>query len=311
MKLSGHNYSNDVFNSLLDNLSDDIVLKKKASTQAPKVSGMNVFSSTTEDEFHQLQEDELKFIASELQFAADASKISVSQDDLIRFANKVAKEGLKGKGLERAARVFCSTLVRATSAPQGTTRVADLTDNLNDKSVLPAGYNPNTGPNNTNSGGYLGMSKNPNTIWDTDALQEFSQKSSQYVNLMGDEKIAESQNQNAEYREQLKSKEEVTEIPVSNSKVASLHTGQEQGTYQKLPDNSMSMFASDRDFSNIPEKTVGELLKETSDNRSKKSANAKDEWNHSKTAKKTDNGLSGLFDNIKREDIDHVFDSLR
>ena len=94
MKLSGHNYDNDIFASLLDGLKDDIVLNKKAEEKKePKISSTDVFSSTTQEVFNNIQEEELQDIASELQFAADRAKVALDAVDLAKFAQGVKRDG--------------------------------------------------------------------------------------------------------------------------------------------------------------------------------------------------------------------------
>lgn len=302
MKLSGHNYNNDVFDSLLNGLSDEIILKKKASAEKQTLSGMNVFSSTTEEDFNNIQEEELKFVASELQYAADNAKVAITLDDLKKFASQVTNDGLKGKALERAARRFCTDLDRQVAAPQGTTRRASsLVDQLHGHSVVPAGYNPEHGPGDSKTGGYMGQSKNPNTIFDEDAIQQFAQKVASYEKMSGDEKIAHSKARQEEYRKAMKDEQwqsmqdKCSDPNLRPNKIASIHTGNEVGTSQALPNNSMSIFSNDRDFSNIPDKTAGEMLKTAAAERASKSAASKDDWNQVKPATKANNSLPSFF----------------
>jgi ATP:corrinoid adenosyltransferase len=60
----------------------------------------------------------------------------------------------------------------------------------------------------------------------------------------------------------------------------------------------MSIFSSDRDFSNIPEQTSGETIKQSTQKRSNKKQASKEEWNKIEPAKKTSNNLQ-LFDEIE------------
>ena len=108
MKLSGHNFNNDVFSSLLDGLSKDVELKKTAQTKTePEVSGF--FSSASSSDLDNIQQEDLNFMASELAFAAEKSKVVVTAEDLAKFACQSRMDGLRGKALERAARKSCST----------------------------------------------------------------------------------------------------------------------------------------------------------------------------------------------------------
>lgn len=327
MKLSGHSFNNAVFDSLLDGLKDNVVLKKSASAQEePRLTGMEVFSSTTENTLNSVMDDQLKFIASELQFAADNARVAVTAEDLAKFAKIVTSEKLRGKNLERAARKFCSNINRANAAPQGTIRTADdLISELRHGTVIPAGYNTEHGPNDSRTGGYLGMSKNPNSIFDSEALARLAEKPSSREEMRGDEQIKDSQNRAKEFRKAMKDQQwqekqdQLSDSQMLHNSIASTHTGQESGTNQRLPENAMSMFNDDRDFQNIPEKTAGESLKQAAEDRSNKKAAAKEQWNQVKEAKKADNSGNFFFGNnnpinsqtsTQRDSIDWVFDAL-
>ncbi len=308
MKLTGHSYDNSTFDSLLDGLSGDVILKKQASKQPQgKLSGMNVFSSTTQSDLDTIHEDDLRFIAAELQFAADLSKVAITADDLAKFARKSTIDGLRGKALERSARRYCNELQREVAAPIGTTRTAEnLIDQLNARTVVPAGYNTEFGPGDGRTGGYMGQSKNPNSIFDSGKLAGMAEKPQTRQEMYGDEQIKQSQTANEEYRQAQKDGEwqakqdQLSDPTLLYKKVASTHTGNEQGTSQALPDSGMSMFSNDRNFENIPEKTVGEMLKEASTQRADKSAEAKGEWNHVKPSERVST----------RSSVDKIFETL-
>jgi len=308
MKLTSHSYNNSTFESLLDGLSGDIVLKKHASKpQEEKFSGMNIFSSNTQSDLDTIHEDDLRFMAAELQFAADLSKVAITAEDLAKFAKKANIDGLRGKKLERAARKYCNELQREIAVPQGTTRTAEnLIDQLNAHTVTPAGYNPEFGPGEGRSGGYLGQSKNPNSIWDSGELSKMAEKPHSREEMYGDEQIKQSKTANEEYKQGQKDGEwqarqdKLSDSTLLHKKIASTYTGNEQGTHQVLPINGMSMFNNHRNFENIPDKTVGEMLKETSAQRSGKSEEAKNEWNYVKPSKKV----------TTRSSVDKIFETL-
>jgi hypothetical protein len=328
MKLSGHSYDNAVFDSLLDGLSGDVVLKRaNKNTEQPAISGTDVFSSTTEDTLRQVQADHLDFIAKELQFAADRAKVAISQEDLATFAKQAIDEGLRGKKLERAAQRFCNQLDREVAPPQGTMRNAHspslLDETTNDHAVIPAGYDPEHGQNDTRTGGYMGMSKNPNSIWDTEAMQRLAQKKH------GDEQIKESKEAQKQFRDDQKrafwqglqdSMSDPNVIKEKAASVANVSTVESPGGNQNLPANSMSVFSNDRDFSNIPEQTQGEKLAEAVEARASKKAEAKEEWNQVKPATKADNSLESLLNknadevparqNTHRAAVDRLFEGL-
>lgn len=326
MRLSGHSYDNDVFNSLLDNIQGDVVYtgdkKEKMEKTAGRiytVSGSDIFSSNTEQDFLNVQDEELRFIASELAFAADRARVAITQEHLQVFAKQATSDGLRGKNLERAAQKFCSQLVAATAPPMGTTRIQSL-ENMNDKAVIPAGYNPEKGPNDTKTGGYMGMSKNPNTIWDTEAMQRLASTPTPDEKMRATKEANEQfqKDQKQQYWENIQNKmSEEGVILEKTASVANVSTKEGVGN-QNLPTNSMSIFSDQRDFENIPKKTAGETLKEAAEKRTEKKTDAKAEWNQVKTAQKADNTGNFLFaenreniqKEIKRESLDLIFDGL-
>ena len=199
MKLSGHNYDNDIFASLLDGLKDDVVLKKEAQKKpAPQVD-FN-FTQTTEDTFKGVLRDELRFIANELLFAAKQASVDVTGDDLRVFAHQAKQEGLRGKGLERAARRYCNELRREIAPPQGAARLdADaLIRQAGASTIIPMDVRGGE-QNQGHKGGFMGMSKNPNTIWDSESLHKMAQEPEEHQDKMGDEQIAASKEAQKEY----------------------------------------------------------------------------------------------------------------
>lgn len=304
MKLSGHTYQNDVFDSLLDGLKSDVVLKKEAKKEQPPVSSTDVFSSTTKDVLRSIREDEMRTMASELEFAAEKAKLAVSGADLLTFASQA--KGLKGKKLERAAQKFCNQINREIQPPQSATKVGgiSLIDQLSPHLVTPAGY-PEDQIGDRKTGGYLGMSKNPNTVWDSDALQRFAARPELRKDMLGDEQMADTKLRQA--NKPTPTPEEIPEEVMINKKhVLNASTGQEAGTSQQLPENAMSIFSGDRDFNNIPEKTAGEMLKEQAEERKQKSAEAKGEWNKTVPAKKADNAGTSFFEEIPRSSVERA-----
>lgn len=306
MKLSGHSYDNNVFDSLLEGLSSDIIYTKtaKKESQSP-VSGTDIFSSTGQEEFNSVQKEELQAIAGELQFAADRARVALTNNDLLVFAKKSIRDGLRGKALERAAQKFCNNVHRDVAMPSGDTRNSlspELLENANNSAVIPAGYNTQYGQNNSKTGGYLGMSKNPNTIWDSGKLAEASQVQT------GDEKIKASKeakekfasDQKQEYWKAIQTKMgDPSVIQSKAASVANVSTKEGVGN-QNLPANSMSIFSDKRDFENIPQQTDGETLKIAAEERSTKKSASKEEWNQSVPAEKVNT----------RSAVDKVFEGL-
>lgn len=298
MKLSGHKYDNAVFNSLLDGLTKDIELKTNAQTQ-PEVSGDPfAFSAVTAANMAEVQSDQLEFVANELSFAAEKAKIAVGPEDLAKFAALIQQQNLRGKDIERAAQKYCNQADREL-AYSGTTRLSgqDLIDKLASHKVTPAGYDPQFGANNSRTGAYMGSSMNPNTIWDTDALEK------QATIALGDEKIKASKKAQEDHRlamktaqwEELQEKHsdpEQVHKGISNAGTSSEHSQ----ARQTAPVNSMSMFSENRDFENIPQQTIGEDIIAQAEARANKKQAAKNDADTSlQKPMNTRNALDGLF----------------
>lgn len=325
MKISGHNYQNNVFDSLLDGLKGDVVLTKKAEHKAEvNVSGSDVFSSTTEDTLASIQNDELQFIAAELQFAADKANVSVNADNLAAFAKEAQADNLRGKKLERAAQKFCNKISRTGFVPQSSSKISsDLLSSTNNHGIKPAGY-PSDAMSNSRTGGFMGMSKNPNTIWDAGVLHKQASVPQEHHAKNGDEQIKSSKADRENYKQTQKEmfwqeiQDTLSDKSLIRNSISNISTGNEVGTSQKLPANAMSMFSDDKDFANIPEKTAGENLKVQSETRSQKSKEAKGEWNKSVPAKKADNSGSALLETSEqivhpsshRSAIDKLFEGI-
>ena len=298
--------NNDVFDSLLNGLSPDVVYTKTAKKEEKgPVSGLDIFSSTGQEEFRGVQEEELQNIASELQFAADRAKVAISQEDMKSFAHKALRENMRGKELERAAQKFCNHLNREIAPPMGDTRnsfSSELLDNANNSAVIPAGYNTEHGQNESKTGGYMGMSKNPNTIWDSGKLTEAAQTPT------GDEQIKASKeaqeqfntDQKQQYWEAIQTKMgDPSVIQEKGASVANVSTKEEAGN-QNLPANSMSIFSNNREFENIPEQTPGETIKKAAEERSMKKEASKEEWDKSEPAQTVNT----------RSAVDKIFEGL-
>lgn len=296
MKLSGHNFDNDVFSSLLNGISKDVELKKTAQTKPePDVTGF--FSSATAADLENIHQEDLSFMASELAFAADICRVAITSEDLAKFACQSRLDGLRGKALERAARKYCNKLDIVTNL-SGTTKISatDLIDQLASHRVIPAGYNPEHGSNNSVTGKFMGSSKNPNTIWDTDALQRQAQIA------LGDEKIKASKKAEEEHRNQMKTAQ-WQELQDKHSDPQLIHKGitntgtssEEPVVGQKLPANTMSIFSDNRDFENIPAQTTGEEIVAQAESRANKKAASNDESRDIQKPMNTRDAIDSLF----------------
>lgn len=296
MKLSGHSYDNDVFSSLLDGICEDVKVTKTAQKepQAP-IQGSDVFSSTTEDTLKQVQSEHLESIAAELQFAADRAKVAITRDDLATFAKTASQKNLRGKDLERTAQNFCNNLYRDVAPPQGAMRGSTGQGN---HAIASATYDPRS-HNETRTGGYMGQTSNPNSIWDSTALQQMAQVQT------GDEKIADSKKARQEFKEAQKKEEwmqkqaQAESNPINKGITNMGSSPTEEVVNQNLPSNSMSVFSKDRDFNNIPMETDGERIAKLAAERASKVAEAKKDWNKVESAQKISN--SDLFDKVFAE----------
>lgn len=317
MKFAKHNFDGEVFKSLLNDLSGQVTLHKKEAQKTPEVK-MN-FTTQSQDKYNDVVSDELKFFASELLFAAKIANIGLTGEDLNAFAQQSYRDKLKGKDVERAARKFCNNLVRNSAAPIGHTTLASVGELISASQIVSASY-PAEEANIGASHKYLGMSKNPNSIWDNEALQRMAQKADGQI--FGDEKIAKSK----KIQEELKKIVEANSVKINEDVLPSgaarqSSTEMEVATYnQKMPNNALSMFESDRDFSKIAEKSMGEVIKEQSEIRANKSKEAKSDWEKVPTCKKADHSGSFLFNNKpdkvenqtskQRSKIDSLFDGM-
>ena len=291
MKLSGHSYNNDIFHSLLDHCKNDVTLNIKTADKVAS-SDVDMFTSVTQTNFDDVLQEELDYIYKELDFAASRANMDIGPEDLTKFASQVKEQGLRGKQLERAAQVFCNDLYREVKSPQAATKVNyESTDHIASHSVSPASYSTDQGgPNDSITGKYMGCSKNPNSIWDSEAMQRFAQVKH------GDEQIKESKQKEADRQQSLK-QEQWQELQDKHSDPNQVKTGiiptghgnTNEVQVQNLPDNSMSIFDSHRDFENIPNQTVGERIAELASTRAEKKSQAKTEWNKVEASKKMSN----------------------
>ena len=307
MKLSGHNYNNNVFASLLNGLKGNVLLKKEAKkTTAPHVD-FN-FTTTTADTFRGILNEELRFIADELLFAAKTASVDVTGDDLRVFARQAKSEGLRGKALERSARHYCNDLQREIAPPQGANRIdaETLIHQAGASTIIPMDVQDGE-MNHAHKGGFMGMSKNPNTIWDSGALHHMAQKPDNHQDLMGDEQIAISKEAKKAYAHSQKSEhwealqKQASDPHNLHDGVTPVHTQAASDFNPNIPNNAMSMFSSDRDFNDLPAKTAGEVLKQQTEQRAEKKAQSKSEWNKTVGSKKADNSGGFIFDDTDVE----------
>lgn len=301
MRISGHNTNGEV----VENLLKIMLAKQQGQEEQPKtaakpVTGMDIFSSHTEDELRQVQIDQLKEVAAELDFQAKQAGVRYTQDDFVKFAQENRK--LRGKALERAARRFCSTLYRDNAPPQGTTRrTAEYLENLGSHNIIPAGYkpsdDPNAGPNNSATGRPLGCERNPNTMWEPDAIVRTAQIPS------NDERTAAEKRHNAEQRQERTQKAamdrlaEAAQWAMSKGLRKTESAPSNEANFNpKVGNNHMSMFSPDRDFEGVGEDDSGKQIREAADERAHKKEAARAEWNQAKPAENTRSAIDKLFE---------------
>ena len=325
MKLSGHSYDNDVMGSLLDGIVKDVVFTKAAQTntrqQEVPITGMDIFSSATDADFRNVQNEELRNIIGELEFAADRAHVGIAREHVIAFAKEAMNDGLRGKNLERAAQKFCNRVATEEAPPTGDTRnslSSNLLDNANDHAVIPAGYNPEYGQNEHKAGKFMGQSRNPNSIWDSGKLAELATKPT------GDEQIKQSKEAKTQFAKDQKQQhweelqKNLANEEVIQSKVASVtnvSTVEHVGN-QNMPTNSMDIWGKNG-FDDLPEQTAGESIKQSEEEVTMKKEAARKEWDKSEPAKKAetkllDEVLGNPVDrkSVHRASVDKLFDGL-
>lgn len=296
MKLSKHTYDSDVFQNLLNNVKPENIQK---AAQTSPVSGSDIFTTRTSNDLDNVVQDMHVDAINELEFAADRSKVNLTDDHKISFAKSAYK--LKGKELERAAQKFCGDICKDTFSPQQNMKLSSNTMN-NIHSVASATYSPdaeNGGVNFGRTGGYMGMQSNPNTIFEPDAIVKKAQTK------MGDEMIQERKEAIKKQAEDDK-KLYWESIQKQASEDSMIHNAiKNAGTYAESPivdinrgANSMSIFSDDRDFSNIPQQTLGEKIASLASERASKHGTSDKEYTLNPTQKIDSNSVfNSLFNN--------------
>lgn len=295
MKFSGHNYNNAVFDSLLKNIELPKVANKKPSVDLG-------YTETTQSTFDNIVEEELQFMANELQFAAKLAHVELSPENLTEFAENAKKNNLKGKSLERAARNYCSQIKKISSAPIGSTKIttSELIDQAKAGLVIPASEASGE-MNNAHKGAFLGQSKNPNSIWDSEALTKVA--SIENSKQFGDEQIKESKEKIAKFAKYMK--EKVSTLPepseLSGKKIIPSANPVAGEHNPNLGDRHLSVFSNDQDFSKIASSDNKELIKQAKDERQNKKQASKKEWNHIKGSTKVNNrsAIDKYFENLE------------
>ena len=152
--------------------------------------------------------------------------------------------------------------------------------------------------NNSHKGAFLGQSKNPNSIWDSEALTKLA--SNEKEQPFGDEQIKASKEKIAKFAKYMREKA-VEDVELSNKKILP-SANETSGTHNpNLGNRHLSVFSDDRDFSKIASTDNKELIKEAKEERKNKKNASKNEWNHIKGATKLSNrsSLDKYFENLE------------
>jgi len=297
--ISKHSYNNDLFKSLSKVLDKETQVEKTAQSEVSKE--IFNFTEQTKEAFNQAISEHDETIIKELSWHADRSKTRLSSQEVSDFIKTARRQGYRGKTLEREAHKYVDKVSRdGRPVYSGTTHLdyQEIDENTSDKSVLSASYSPDS-VNDSKTGGYMWQSKNPNSIWDSEALRR------QATVALAGEKIKTEKEAEAKFKEdQKKAETEQLRQVMADSSLGNRISNSGSSTQesepvgdQKLAANSMSMFDTDRDFEDIPEKTVGETIKKDSEARSEKKKSSRKEWDHSTTP-------------VKRASIDNFFEQL-
>lgn len=292
MRISGHSTDNEVVNSLMEILSKE----QETKTASRPVSGMDIFSSQTDNDLRTVQIEQLRDIAAELDFQAKQSSVTYTEEEFIKFASE--NRQLRGKPLERAARKFCSALRHAQAPPQGTTkRTTEYLKSLGSHGIVPAGYEPGAGPNDSATGRPLGSDRNPNTMWEPDAIVRTAQTP------RNDEKTATEKKQAVEQRESHTQKAAMDRLAEAAQWAMSKGLRKTAGAPStedahnpKISKTHMSVFSKDRDFEDIGKEDTGKQIREAADQRSHKKEASKAEWNDVKPPENTRSAIDKLFE---------------
>jgi len=210
-----------------------------------------------------------------LKFAARRIGVKLAQEHMDEFTKTAFKDRLDGRALEKAARIYVTKIeeriVPATRQSHNK-KLAEIFEAVtkNAKTVL-SGISSAEGESNTAGCGYLGSKKNPNTIWNSDALTKAAQTpGTDEITKQNKEKIAEEKANFKESYLKILQEKLADKNLIPNAKVHSVVTEPKAAFNSKLPENAMGIFGDHKEFKNIPKETVGETIKTASTERSNK-----------------------------------------
>lgn len=231
--------------------------------------------------------------AKELQYACERFGVSPTQQQSDKFVAMASGGKMKGRELEKAAAAFARSL-RHDVTPQQTSRtvIADgVAANVHAVFLGASAEESETkGP-----GRLIGSVRNPNSIWNPDAIVSASQtKGSDEITREAKEQLKLQRELEKTAREEEIIRRLAQPELIKGEKVHSVSTTEQGSHNTPLASNAMSIFGGNREFESIPEKTAGEKLAAEAEERRTKKAESKEEWNQVKPASRA-NTLNWLF----------------
>lgn len=261
-------------------------LKKEASS-VQALHWENTGMPTLEH-YNKVREDIKTKFEEELKYAARNIGVKLAQSNLDEFIVSASKENLAGRSLEKAAKSYVAHLNEKIAPAEKRAHTGKL-DNVftmvtkSSKTVVPniSSYDKA----DSNNCGYLGSKSNPNTIWNSEALTKAAQTPGSDEITAGYKKEIENEKKafKDSYFKALEKQLSEKGI-VSNAKVHSLSVEASSGFNSNLPQNAMGIFGDNKEFTNIPEKTSGEMLSEENTKRANKKAESNKEIKIEKTS---------------------------
>jgi hypothetical protein len=218
----------------------------------------------TIEHFNKIREDTKTKLEEELKYAAHNIGVQLAQNNLDEFVASVTKENMYGRALEKAAKNYVSKLNEKIMPADKRVHTGKLDDvftivSKSNKTVLP--NISSLDKNDSQNCGYLGSAKNPNTIWNSEALTKAAQtpSSDEITKGLKTAKEQEKQSFKESYWKALEDRLSEKGL-ISNSKIHSLASSKADTFNGTIPQNAMGIFGENKEFSNLPNKTAGEML---------------------------------------------------
>lgn len=247
------------------------------------------FSTTTGDGYEKAKTDKTHDVIEELKFAARRVGVKLAEKHVKDFIS--ASENLRGKNLSRAAMRYISSLRERVTPETPVKRISDefsesLTKTFGNKTAqVEKEFN-------ASGGSYLGRLRNPNTIFNPDALDKLANTatSDELVKKSKLDKQAHKEKVKSVYRQEVE--EKFKDLPIKTNSVTPLHASSGASHNPKISKSGLSMFSEDTEFSQIPEKTAGEVMSQEKVKTAQlQKEQHKKDWNQLKAAPKTKSWL--------------------